>query len=140
MRYYQCVHFDLTELVPPDLLGQMGEKCWELFDPRLLLSLDMIREILHVPLFINDWAIGGKLKYRGFRPPHCPEGAALSQHRFGRAADISSPKMGADQIRLRLIEINRVLHHITFIEDKTPTWVHIDCRYSLSRSVTLFKP
>jgi len=139
MRSYRCTHFNLQELVPPEVFA-IGECAWELLDPRLLISLDTIREVLNVPIFVNSWQVGGPLKNRGFRAKDCTEGKPLSQHRFGRGVDFHSTAMTALELRLRVIEINRILPHLTCIEDNTPTWVHVDCRAASWDGMRIIKP
>lgn len=99
-----------------------------LFDERLLRSIDTIREQFG-PMTVNDWHIGGNNELRGYRPPSCVIGADLSQHRFGRAADLIPSRADADEIRNDIIEdqMGRPYRYIGGLEMKI-SWLHIDVR------------
>jgi hypothetical protein len=90
-----------------------------------------IRERWGVPLICNDWHTGGRLQQRGFRAFESTVGAALSQHKFGRAADLSSSKMSADRMRADILANpdDPAFRFISRIEDgrDSPTWLHLDC-------------
>lgn len=129
---YRCRHFDIEELVPPETLQGLGEaKCWWLFDQDGLKTLDALREAFDRPLVINDWKWGGLLRYSGFRPPSCTEGAEFSQHRFGRAFDVKVEGKQSlelsDQLRAH---IRQFRHRYTWIRclETDITWCHIDGR------------
>jgi hypothetical protein len=78
--------FDKEELFPRAIIQKRGEAVWELMDNRLLITLDCLSDDFG-PMWCNNWAIGGKLDSCGWRPGDDPDGAILSQHRYGRAAD-----------------------------------------------------
>ena len=80
---YRCKHFDVSELVPEDLLNDTPEPViWRMFDNRALMSLDALRETFGKAV-VNTWPFGGDAHFRGFRPPGCGVGVTHSQHRFG---------------------------------------------------------
>lgn len=89
--YYETKHFKLEELVPRALFEAHKDRpqfLWRLFDPRLLLAADALRDHYGVPLTCNDWSWGGRFQGRGFRPADYGTGAEYSQHKFGRAMDV----------------------------------------------------
>lgn len=99
---------------------------------KLLNIATFIRQNTGLSVTINNYAIGGSLSYRGFRPINCTIGASNSQHKYFNAIDInignwSSKQMFEWAVRrapdLYLIGVRR-------IEDIsiTPTWLHLDCK------------
>lgn len=136
--YYQCIHFTLEELVPKPVFDELGEKAWQLFDPRALYTLDCLREFFG-SLQCNNYKWGGPHQYRGFRPSTCEVGAKYSQHRFGRAFDLISKKIDACDLRSKIIENNRLFPYIAAIEDKV-SWLHFDTRNCSGNEILIFKP
>jgi hypothetical protein len=126
---YRPKYFQLHELVPPDIYEARGARAWELLDERALITLDALREHLG-PFIVNDWWWDGKFKESGLRSLTTKTGAALSQHRFGRAFDCKfrnkSPKEACDYV----LSNQDQFPHLTVIEntDSTPTWFHFDVR------------
>lgn len=124
---YLCRHFKLQELVPPDVFNARGVSAWELLDPSLLFALDCIRD-KYGPILVNNWHSGGELKYRAFRPSDCKVGATYSQHRYGRAADITPLEADLTAVYKALCEAE--IPGVTTVEniEATPTWIHLDVR------------
>jgi len=139
MNFYKPVHFKLEELVPENIFAARGAKSLELLDPRMLYTIDCLREFFNVPLTINDWLWNGKNHYRGFRPQGSAVGAALSMHRLARAYDIVSPKMTAEEMRLKILECNKLFPYIRRMEADV-TWLHIDNANINHDGIYLFKP
>lgn len=97
---------------------------------KLLNIVTYIRQNTGLPVIINNYATGGLLSYRGFRPLTCNVGAINSQHRYFNAIDINIGNWSPNQMfewairrasDLYLIGVRR-------IEDIsiTPTWLHLD--------------
>ncbi len=91
-------HFSLYELLPPEVFHIYKERGWNFFDLNVLFTLDALRE-RYGSITINDWYWGGNFIYSGFRPWDCPIGAAVSQHKFGRAMDAKFKDVTADEVR-----------------------------------------
>jgi hypothetical protein len=128
MRFYKPVHFKVEEFLPPDLYNQFGARGLELLmDSRILMTMDALRETFDVPITINNYHACGPFTQRGFR--NAPgDGAALSQHRFGRACDFDIRGISAEAFReeARAGKLREQLLYVTRIEDGI-TWCHIDC-------------
>lgn len=135
---YRCKHFSIKELVTPQMYSDWGDKCWSLFDDRLLRMIDMLREELG-PCVINDWSWGGNFQHSGIRDEHFYGSAekylaSRSQHKYGRAVDLKFNKMPAQEVRKYLIEHKDQYADIKFVEcgplrsGKNMDWVHIDVR------------
>lgn len=127
MRFYKPRHFQIRELVPPDVYLERGDGAIILFDSRILWTLDALRDVLAVPLTVNTWHSGGAYTQRGYRTD--PDtGARYSQHRFGRAVDFTVSGMTAQTFRdnVRSGDYPTQLQYITRIEDGV-SWVHLDC-------------
>ena len=130
---YVPKYFHVRELVPMAMYERwsgMPSRLWCLFDPRLLITLDRIRERFGQPITINDWSLKGRLQYCGWRPESCKIGAALSQHKWGRAADLHWSKLDPEEVRrdIRDNPKDPAYEFIACVEEDTPTWLHIDVR------------
>lgn len=122
--------FEPYELVPRatyELFEKRNElyKIWWLFDPRILLVGDRIRK-RYGKMVANTWWWEGRHEYRGWRPPNCPIGAELSQHKFGRAEDLVPIECTAVEIR-EDIKTGENFGYVTCIEQDI-RWLHVDCR------------
>lgn len=140
-------YFDIRELVSPDVYKFRGELAWGEFDTRLLETLLALRkDILKVPIVVNNWASGGKITQRGFRENICQlikektlEGKIYMTPHVGMAVDFSSPKMSADEMREKITANAAKLPHPIRLEkkDKAPTWVHTDVRVDDSKTAKI---
>lgn len=101
---YIPTHFLIEELLPPpellpvpirDVFRRDKKKLFRLFDYRVLVTLDRLRERYGV-CSVNNWSLFYEsewyeaphvFRYSGWRPFDCPEGAELSEHKFFRAMD-----------------------------------------------------
>lgn len=135
MLPYVPKFFQAYELVPPDIYHQKKDKCFELIDVRVLITLDDLR-MFFGPCVVNDWYWGGHFKQSGLRTVDAPEFSPTSQHTFGRAMDCKFKEVSADEVRKFVIE-TRLLPHITFLEDDVD-WVHFDVRNT--EQIVLWSP
>lgn len=142
---YQCQNFTIEELVPKATYTKYGAKCWLLFDDRLLFALDCLRGQFGLTT-INTWINGGVWEYRGWRPPeYVNKKAPLSQHFFGRAADMNFRNHSAESVRewLKLHYRIELLGQrgcvIKRIENGT-SWLHIDVGNTDSSDILFFDP
>jgi hypothetical protein len=126
MSIYKCQHFEIEELVPPELMSMPEEYLWQLFNEDLLISIDRLRSALGRPITINNWKSGGKFKWRGYRTNSCKIGAKGSMHRIGCALDMDIKGMSAEEVRTYLKTHQNMYPEITRIERNT-NWLHIDC-------------
>jgi hypothetical protein len=134
---YKPKNFIIQELVSPGIHKTWGDKAWMFLDTRLLRSIQKLRSHFG-PATINNWHIEGDRKYSGLRPFNCHVGAAMSQHKFGRAADMIFRDHTAEEVRQGIKEFPELFHLITFIEGDVD-WLHIDVRHT-SRSTDKEKP
>jgi len=137
-------YFGIKELTPPEMgsIIQRNGVEWAfatLFDPHLLITLDYLRGQFGV-MICNDWVLGGRNTYRGFRPDGCGVGAVYSQHRFGRAADLITTTSSPDEIRGEILNNpdSARYKYIGGLELGT-SWLHIDTRQRRDGIVT-FRP
>lgn len=125
-------HFEIEEFVPAALYKLFRAKSAWYIDPRLPEVAELVRECVGRPVTINNWHRGGKYQFRGFRPRSCSEGAEYSQHRLGRAIDVSvaglAPRLVLEKIMAR--EADFIALGVNTLEnpDFTPTWLHLDLR------------
>ncbi|MDK2909652.1 MAG: hypothetical protein PWR20_1219 [Bacteroidales bacterium] len=125
-------NFVIQEFVGPAIINARGEKAIQLLDYRIILIAQFIRDYFGRPMTINNWHIGGHFTERGFREPQTHTGAPFSQHKFGRAIDFTLDGLSPEEIRTEILKNQQLFLEkgLTCIEAKTPTWVHIDCRYT----------
>jgi hypothetical protein len=129
LRGYRPQHFELHELVPPEILELRGEAAWELLEPRLLVAGDRVRDRFG-PCTVNDWKDGGRFRESGLRDGVTGVGARLSQHKRGAALDLKFKHVKPRTVFDYLLEHPDEFPEITVLEDvaKTPTWLHFDVR------------
>ena len=135
-------HFYLQEFVPESIYKRFGNRALWFIDPRLVSIAEWIRDYVDTPILINNWHMGGSRQFSGFRPPECKVGAALSQHRYGRAMDIVIPKVPAPQVQ-EVIQSNFVFLKtlgLTTMEAHTRTWTHLDVRQTGASHLLLVNP
>lgn len=141
----RCAHFALQELVPPDIYRIRGEYAWELLDDRLLVTLDSMR-LYFGSIIVNDWLWGGGFKESGLRAWGSATGARLSQHFFGRAADLKPQKVTVQEMYAAILAKPERFPYLTTLEDifytVTPrgSWLHADTRNNLKPGLRIIKP
>lgn len=143
---YKPKYFSLKELIPQTFYNTnykkyKGKLWYILFDERLLMTIDNIREKFG-KMIVNDWVYGGNSNYRGYRPLKCSVGATLSQHRFGRACDLIPQDLHPDEIRDHIIanQNREPWKHIGGLEMNI-SWLHIDTRArDITGAIQLFYP
>jgi hypothetical protein len=144
---YKPDHFELRELLSEHYWKTMwplyGDRLWQIFDERLLITMDRIRKRYLCPFIANTWfknSLTIAYKYRewsGYRDHTSPdiekEGSEnygnISQHRFGRAVDMLPTGLTAEEIRIDILNSpnHEDFKYITAIE-KGVSWLHIDVR------------
>lgn len=141
-------YFTPEELFPKQVIqnhtlnGKIKSSIWRLIDSRVAWTADQLRKLFG-PLTVNDYKFGGPNQYRGLRPAqelidweHYNQTGELktifssftSQHCFGRALDMVSKSVSAEEIRVDIKKNPRTEYqHITAIEDGV-SWLHFDVR------------
>jgi len=145
MSKYIPKHFELQELVCPHVFKKYGDQCLQFLDPRLLKTLDIIREGIGKPIYINNWNIEGKDSQSGFRCIQCAlvkkaikdNTLYVSAHMEGQAVDFDIPGMTAEQVRAWIIAHQEILPYPVRLEADV-SWVHLDVRET-DQKVYLFK-
>lgn len=133
-------YFTIKELVPEEMVELPERILWGLFDDRMLYTADKLREQFG-PAEANNWSYVAEdtpekaiNHYRGFRPFDVTIGAKYSQHRFGRALDLTFKNVAAEEVRQYIIAAKKAAHpkdcakYITAIELNVD-WLHFDVRY-----------
>ena len=129
--------FQLYELLPPELYSydmMVSEDARErafatFFDEKLLITIDIVRDIIGLPLICNTWFQDGNRKNCGFRTKTCAVGAENSQHKLGKAVDLICHKMSAEDMRQKIEENKDKLPYQIRIETgPSVTWLHLDTK------------
>lgn len=134
-KIYIPKYFELYELLPPELYTydmMASEVARErafatYFDRKLLETIDVVREIIGLPLICNTWFQDGNRVASGYRSSQCPVGVAKSQHKEGKAVDLVCNKYTAEQMRQMIKENEHLLPYPIRIEDGV-SWLHIDTK------------
>lgn len=141
---YLPKHFCIQEFVPPDVYAKWGEKSIMFIDERVLTTADKLREFLG-PMIVNTWH-SDKLKKAyglrtesGFRSFTTGTGAAMSQHKFGRAADALFALHTAEEVRAFVRAHKYEFPHIGCIELDVD-WFHFDVRNTVSQRLEEVRP
>ena len=133
---YKPKFFTLEELVPTYVFAQRGEDAWLALDDRLLLCLDALRYEFG-PIIINTWhrpslwAKFGRRDQSGLRTAAFYDTAtkfkrSLSQHKYGRAADMLFVETEVEHVRSTILDQPDRFPFIHGVELNT-SWLHIDC-------------
>lgn len=124
--------FEIQEFVDPVTYSARGEKSAELIDPRIVSVADLLRQQIGKPVTINNWHTGGRYKESGLRHFATTTGARYSQHKYGRAIDCKVKDVAPEAVREFIRDHWEMFKAVglTTIEKDTPTWVHLDCRYT----------
>lgn len=62
-------HFDLKELVNPDIYAKFGDRSADFINPTLPETLEELRLNIANKIKVNDWHLGGNYKDSGLRMP-----------------------------------------------------------------------
>jgi len=134
-------NFYLSEFIYPELLEMPRILPIWFINPKIITIAQAIRDRFGKPVIINNWFDMGKYYHSGLRPFDCETGAALSQHKFGRAIDVKV--IGIDALEVQLDIKRNWLYYkdsgLTTIEDATPSWTHMDCRNTGSNSLFIIQ-
>jgi len=124
--------FSLAEFVPPAIYEHFVDKSIWFIDPKIVQMAQFIRDRFGKQVTINNYLTGGSYQYSAFRDSDCTIGATNSQHRHGRAIDFRIQGMSPMEIRADIIKNFEQYRAsgLTTIEGGTPTWTHIDCRFT----------
>lgn len=134
-------YFELHELVDKETWTKLGAKSIWMLNEKAVKGLEALREAIGKPITVNNWYWGGNLENRGYRSIYSTTGAKFSQHRVGNAFDINVKGMSSDEVN-EYIQKNYHKFGITTVEDInfTPTWTHIDFRFTNQKELLIVKP
>jgi hypothetical protein len=137
-------YFTIQEMVPKEIYLRFGRDSQWFIDPRLMTLLDFIREFIGVPMTVNNWNSGGTLSQRGYRIPDTPTGGRLSQHKFGRAADVSYKGKTVQEVYNLILANEKVFMDagLTTLEniEFTKSWLHCDIRWTGLNKILIVNP
>lgn len=148
MEPYRPIYFELEELVCKDVFDFYGQTAWQFFDPRILITIDYLREKINKAIFVNNWKDGGQFTQRGFRCLKCQlnHDATInnkmycSPHSRGMAIDCDIQGILAEESRQWVIKNKDRLPYPVRLENNV-SWLHIDCvQVNNSDKVFLFNP
>lgn len=130
MSYPVSKNFVLGELLPPELFNNPNLNPNWYISEFLGTVPQQIRDHFGKPVFVNNWHIGGPLKYRGMRPPNCPDGSEMSIHKSLLAIDFHISGLKPIEIITEIKKYRDKFPLITTYENAacTPFHVHIDGR------------
>lgn len=146
-------NFYITEFVSHKVFKQFGEKSHWFVDRRTVELAQFTRDFFGKSMTINNWwdaddseqdALPSERQYSGFREPSCTIGGTMSQHRWGRAIDIRISGMTPREVYTAILSAKEkfMAAGLTTLEDirDTPTWNHLDIRYTGKREILIVRP
>lgn len=126
--------FDIKELVCSHTYEKFGSKSWQFLDRDLLEALLIVRrDILKMPMVVNNYHTGGDFSQRGFRCNICriPKDKTLkgqlylSAHCNGAAIDFDAKGLTVSEVHQK-IKDNTVLLPCKVRMEANVTWNHLD--------------
>ena len=99
--------------------------------------MDTLRDFVGVSLTVNDWSWGGGSQYRGLRTYGTPYFSKFSQHSFGRAFDVVSDDITAEEMRQAILTNPEIFPYVRAIELGT-SWLHFDVRNARGEGEEIF--
>lgn len=125
-------NFIIQEFVPEDIYKRFGNSSIWFIDQKIVDIAQLLRTNFGKPVYINNWHLGGACQESSFRSPNTSTGAVYSQHKAGRAIDLRIKDFDPEEIREYIRNTFSIWNDLglTTIEKNTPTWVHIDCRWT----------
>jgi hypothetical protein len=139
-------NFILQEFVCPHIFNKYGKQAWSFIDDRLLQTMDLLRDKIGKPIYINNWDSGGKYDERGYRCIQCSivlqaVNACIlyaSAHTRAQACDFEVKGMSAIKAREWLIGNPSILPYPIRLEKNAPTWNHLDICNTGKNKIELF--
>ena len=127
----RSIHFRIEELVPKEVFDLIKEDVlWELFDERLLETIDTLKEKFpEGSMTINNWLWGGNRDQSGLRTKNSKFYSPTSQHSIGKAIDCVFSDYKTEEVRQYVINNPKKFPYIKGIE-KDVSWCHFDVRDS----------
>ena len=131
-------YFVIQELVSEAIYNKRGEKAWELLNPKLIKTMDTIKERFPLgTMTINNWKWGGTRDESGLRTAESGYYSPTSQHSLGNAIDAVFNAYTAEEVRQDIINNPSSYPYVKGIETDI-SWLHVDVRNR--DTVAIFKP
>ncbi len=140
---YTPDHFSVAELVDRQTFTDRGAKALYLFDSRILIIADLLRE-RYGPAFVNTWSLNefvraayGVRDESGLRMPYHGSYSKYSQHVHGRALDMLFRDTTAADIRADIVSTDLDLPFKVVLE-KDVGWLHIAVSGNYAEWLTVY--
>lgn len=138
-------HFALHELVCDHIIYKYGDVAWQFIDPRLIITMDWIREETGRPIYVNNYAWDGHQTQSGVRCNVCDLELAIalsaelymSAHPQGQACDFHIRSMNTAEALKWIEQHEKELPYPIRLE-KYVDWVHLDVR-DTGQKIYLFR-
>jgi len=138
-------NFTLDELVCPHVYEKYGAFAYNFFDPRLLITVETLRDRINKAVFINNWQEHGPFSQRGLRCPECqiPKDYAakgilyMSAHPLGKGFDFDVEGLLAGEVR-EWIKVHANWWPYPIRLEDGVTWIHLDLYNDTENKVILF--
>lgn len=130
-----CTEEFLSEMMHDDLIAR-GLNPQKYVNKDLVMFCEWLKsKCNNADVIVNDWKWGGRYTDSGLRTCDMTQYATYSQHRYMKAVDVKVDGYSVSEIRQLVVDnfiYLKKIYGITTIEkiDKTPTWNHIDTRWT----------
>lgn len=132
-------NFTIQEFVSKEIYARWGNNSIWFVDERLIKLVQALRDEFGAITINND-----HFNQSAFREPKSTVGASMSQHRFGRAADLKFVKMSVQEVYDAILknEQHWMNKGLTTLENinHTPTWLHVDIRMTNMSKIKIVNP
>lgn len=136
-QQYICKYFDIRELVSEAAYKARDERCWQLLDTGMLITLDQLRERFG-PAVVNTWHSLALQNAYGFRSQSGLRDVTFydtaedyikshSQHKYGRGADVLFRNYSAEEVRKEVLSNPKDFPFLKAVELGV-NWFHFDTR------------
>ena len=135
-------HFDLRELVHPDIFNKIGARALDFLNCNAILTLEDLRDNFG-PITVNNDHLGGSYKDSGLRMPKGTVGAELSSHRFGTGFDLKFKDHKPEEVYFHILNNQGIYPYISRMEnaERTVTWLHVEfCTNKHEGEIIIFNP
>lgn len=132
-------NFHLVEFICPAIYNGWGDRSFIFIDPDLIRIAQELRDYFGKPVTINNWADGGQYAESGLREFNTGTGSKMSQHKFGRAIDCKIEGVHPEEARQHILanQDKWIGLGLTAIERDTPSWIHLDTRFTMSNDIVV---
>jgi len=141
-------NFYLDEFIDPITYRKFGRQSQRYIRPEIIKATQCLRELVGLPITVNNWAAGGSYKESGLRNFNTSTGASYSMHKFGGAADLKIGNLSSFEMVEILKNHEEVIMDLgirryenpEFTKGRNRSWLHIDSAWTDCNGLLMVNP